>query len=176
MEKALLSRDFEQLRTLLAKDVNQRAFSGAAPGTRVSALFFAALKNLPTVVEFLAREMHADVDARDDDDRTPLHAACREGHDEVVTVLLALGCNSNVADSYGFTPISVAALYKRKLCQRLVAMTWTPRLMPVTRGLIVCHGLKGRLFTIDLCLRRLGASKDIRLCILREVMATETVF
>jgi hypothetical protein len=155
IERAVLSRDFEQLRTLLASDVNQRTLRGSALGTKVSALFYAAWQNLPSVVEFLARELYADVDCRDDDDRTPLHAACREGHDEVVSALLALGCNSNVADSHSFTRI-----YQRRLCQRLVEVT-----MLVSRGLVVV--CQGRLFTTNMCLRRLGASEDIQLCILR---------
>src|SRR5687768_2020174 len=107
--KCMVNRDWAQLKELFSTtDVNDRMFKG--PGLcNVSTLFYAAWKGHVAVVEFLARELKADVDARDDDDRTPLHVACAHGHDEVVASLLALGCSSNVADAYGFTPMSVAA-------------------------------------------------------------------
>ncbi len=177
IDSMMRQRKFDELKELLPRErVNVPVFLDKETLNTVTPLFHAAVNGDDVSVEFLVRACSADLDWRDSDDRTPLHRACARGHIEVVRTLLRLGCVTNVADAYGFTPISVAALYQKRYCQRLVAMTWTPKLLPLTRGLIVMTGLKARLFAADLCLRHMGLGRDERLCVLREVMATETDF
>jgi ankyrin repeat protein len=52
------------------------------------------------------------IDARDQDDSTPLHCACWKGHLEVVACLLDAGANVNARnqnDHWGTTPLHAAA-------------------------------------------------------------------
>ena len=50
----------------------------------------------------------ADVNARDDDDSTPLHHACINGHKQVVEILLAGGADVNARNIYGNIPLHYA--------------------------------------------------------------------
>ncbi|MEU9805004.1 ankyrin repeat domain-containing protein [Mycobacterium sp. NPDC050853] len=51
----------------------------------------------------------ADVNARDNEDWTPLHAAAREDSPEVVKLLLDSGADINAINGRGQTPIRIAA-------------------------------------------------------------------
>ena len=93
------------------------------------------------------------------------------GH-EGVEALVALGANVNVADDYGGTPLSNCVLYKQPHCQVLLAKYWHPRHLPESTGIVATRPLREMLYTTDLCLLRMGQSRDVRLCVLRWVMAT----
>lgn len=86
-----------------------------------SPLMVAAWIGDAELVEFMHRECGADLDWKDSDDRTALLRACACGHYEVVEVLIRLGCNLNVADVYGHTPIGLASSFKFRKMQKLLA-------------------------------------------------------
>ena len=47
----------------------------------------------------------ADIDARDEDEDTPLHWACMEGHAEVAAALMDRGADIHARDRYQYTPL-----------------------------------------------------------------------
>jgi hypothetical protein len=61
------------------------------------------------IVELLIAES-ADVNAKSDDGRTPLHFAATSGHKEIVDLLISKGANVNEEDVYGNTPLHYAAV------------------------------------------------------------------
>lgn len=69
-------------------------------------------------VEMLLATGKVDVDAMDDDSRTPLHAAL--GKDlhafDMVELLIGYGADVNREDKYGYTPLHVAALNEMSQC------------------------------------------------------------
>ena len=67
-----------------------------------------ALLSLPNVARLLL-EHGADVNARENDRFTPLHAAAQNGTVEVVRVLLEYGANVGAEDGGGRTPLQVAS-------------------------------------------------------------------
>lgn len=80
-----------------------------------------------------------------------------------------------VADDYGFTPLTLAASYRHPAAQRVLAQYWSPKHIPASKGfVVVANSLRLRLLTAELCLRRFGVTHDVRLLVLRHVMAVET--
>jgi ankyrin repeat protein len=66
-------------------------------------------------------ERGAEVDVQGSDNRTPLRAASRSGHLEIVQWLLSCGANSTVRDEeYGLTPLHVAAIWGHVEVSRLL--------------------------------------------------------
>ena len=61
------------------------------------------------IVELLIAES-ADVNAKSDDGRTPLHFAATSGHKEIVELLISKGANVNEEDVSGNTPLHYAAV------------------------------------------------------------------
>jgi len=55
-----------------------------------------------------------DVNAKDDDGRTPLHYAAKYATKEVVELLIPNGADVNAKDRFGFTPLREAAWYGHK--------------------------------------------------------------
>lgn len=51
---------------------------------------------------------HCPVNIKDDDDRTPLHYACRHGMTDVIDMLVEFGAFLDVRDSHGETPLFAA--------------------------------------------------------------------
>ena len=46
-----------------------------------------------------------DVNAKDEDENTPLHRAAYYGHKEIVVLLIAKGADVNVKNDVGYTPL-----------------------------------------------------------------------
>ena len=69
-----------------------------------------ALAQQKAVITLLC-EKKADVNALDDQDRTPLAYAARRGRVELADLLLARGADAGKADKYGATPMDQAALF-----------------------------------------------------------------
>jgi ankyrin repeat protein len=60
------------------------------------------------MVKFLA-EMYGNIEAKDENQRTPLHLACMQGHLDIAQYLhYELGCNLRCEDKDGWTPIELA--------------------------------------------------------------------
>jgi ankyrin repeat protein len=58
-------------------------------------------------------EEGADVNARDEDDFTPLHVAAEYGHTDVAALLIEWGADVNAQDDMGWTPLHKAAIWSR---------------------------------------------------------------
>ena len=71
------------------------------------ALIYAVLERREAAVGLLLKA-GADVHARDDDDMTALHAACKGGNANIVKLLLKHGADISVKDKSGQTPTSIA--------------------------------------------------------------------
>ena len=61
-------------------------------------------------IEWVKQHLAArtDVDARDDDGKTPLHLAANHGHKEIAELLIAKGSNVNAKNRSGQTPLDMA--------------------------------------------------------------------
>ena len=161
-----------------------------------SPLMLAAWIGDAFLIEFLARDLGQDLEFRDADDRTALTRACSCNHYDAVQTLINLGCNVNVADSYGQTPIGLCAQFGYRRLQKLVASHWN-WVDPKSKGIFIGEKLRQKLMTLELCLRRFGLRRgeeekqrdevflssfvlfsveDDRLCVVRAVLAQETDF
>jgi len=92
--------------TLLAKGANAKA------GSRVgnTALHGAAGEGHAGVADLLLRIGMADIEAKDENGRTPLSWAARGGKKGVVRFLIDYGAHVNSVDSFGGTPLHHAAM------------------------------------------------------------------
>ena len=61
------------------------------------------------VVHLLVTQWGADVNKAGRRGKTPLHWACQNGDEDMVTVLLGAGAGVRIADGYGVTPLDVAS-------------------------------------------------------------------
>lgn len=96
-----------------AKVKNHRGFTPLHLAARTSSL---------ECVELLLRDGNADPNAKDFDQRTPLHAAVGKADSafEIIELLISWGANVNVKDVYGFTPLHLAALDGLAQCVELL--------------------------------------------------------
>src|SRR5437879_5667575 len=69
----------------------------------------AALRGETKSIEMMLK-LGADVNASDDQGRTPLHDACLKGHSDTVRLLLDHAANIGARDKNGATPLHDAAL------------------------------------------------------------------
>lgn len=87
---------------------------------RARAVHFAATLGDPAMLRFLL-DATAEIDARDDEDKTPLHRAAIHGNTDAAKLLIERGADIEaVDDRYGFTPLISAALSGRLEIVRLL--------------------------------------------------------
>ncbi len=85
-------------------------FAVCRPAPAASPLYDAVTRNdVATVRAEILRG--ADVNARQDYGRTPLHIAARSGHSEVAALLLAGGAEIDAANPSGLTPLHMSAIW-----------------------------------------------------------------
>ncbi len=66
--------------------------------------------------------MRVDIEARDNDGRTPLHCAAENRHEAVVQLLLDRNADIKAKDKYGWTPLHYAAMSGHEtILQRLIS-------------------------------------------------------
>ncbi|XP_049783268.1 ankyrin repeat domain-containing protein 16-like isoform X2 [Schistocerca cancellata] len=76
----------------------------------LSALHHAARTGSVLVIEFLVKELGADVNSVSDIDRvTPLHVAAREKQSDVVHLLMKLGADTSLTDAHGRSVLDYSA-------------------------------------------------------------------
>jgi hypothetical protein len=93
-------------------------------------------------------EIGADINWKSDDGDTPLLAACRRGHSDVINLLLDHGANSNIVGDDSFAPLHVCA--RRGDYDSLIALLDCPftSISVATRdGLTALDIAKGKNFT-----------------------------
>ena len=94
MRRAIWNWDAGEVRALLAKGAEVNARS----------LYLTAQNGHKDVAELLLVN-HADVNAKDEDGKTPLHAAAMFGHKDVAELLLANHADVNAKDKNGAMPL-----------------------------------------------------------------------
>ena len=78
-----------------------------------SAVQFAAINSFVSIVEFLVKEMGADVNTLDKNNRSMLHWACRYGNEKLVEALLKLDIKYNNYDIENKDPMDIAEQNKQ---------------------------------------------------------------
>lgn len=63
------------------------------------------------VVRELIRNDASNVDEQDNEGNTPLNIACREGHDDIVLLLLSIFANTLTENNRGLTPVETSVLF-----------------------------------------------------------------
>ena len=126
---------------LLAKlgaDIETRDRSGLTP------LYCASLNNHLETAKFLLVELYAQPDARNHHQDTPVLIAAREGHTDMVKLLVAYGANVNRRNNSGITALVCASANGRESTVRalieLGANTEGPYMPPIESLVQAGHG------------------------------------
>ena len=83
-------------------------FSFAGCSKKPTTIHEAAIRgDLDAVQTFISKEP-ATVNSRDNEGRTPMHCAARNGHLKVIQCLIKNGANINANDTDGWTPLRLA--------------------------------------------------------------------
>jgi ankyrin repeat protein len=81
-----------------------------------SAVQFAAINSHVSIVEFLVKEMGADINTVDRNNRSMLHWACRYGNDKLTESLLKMDIKYNLHDVEKKIPMDIAEIHKQVNC------------------------------------------------------------
>jgi hypothetical protein len=74
-----------------------------------SPLYLASHRGKKPIVERILKASKATINFATTDGSTPLHAACQQGHTDIVPILIEAGAKTDIADKDGETPLFVAA-------------------------------------------------------------------
>ena len=130
-----------------------------------SAIYVAAtLGSVEQVVSAMGGATEKDLNWQDPIGWTPLHFACRHGHVECVSALVAAGANIEQVDSNGWMPLHHACSRLRVECARLLIDAGASADVPNRRGNTPLHLAQLASFVSDNplleLLRSHGASEE----------------
>ena len=99
-------------------DVN--AIGGKSITSEFTPLHAATQTKNEKIIRLLVELGGADIDAKCQEGKTPLHFACDWGHDETVKILLENGADINAGDDFGVTPLHRAAMQNQEDVARVL--------------------------------------------------------
>ena len=106
-----LKKEIEKLRNRTKEKKTYFSPVTEKPFDFESDIFKAAEEGKLKSVQYLVEQLHADVETKDKDGRTPINIASWNGHLKIVKYLYeACDANVEVRDNYGRTPINITSL------------------------------------------------------------------
>ena len=108
LRHAILSKDTVEVRSLLRDFNNHELGLNQAELSGVTAMHQAVIEEAEEVLELLLKDGRSDVNARDADGWTPLHAAAAVGNKEMAAVLIQHGALATILSDDGKFPIELA--------------------------------------------------------------------
>ena len=97
-------------------------------------LYLAAYRGERAIVERLLSASKTTINTPNTEGFTPLHAACQEGHRDIVAVLSAAGAKTDATDDEGSTPLFVAVCGRQVAIVDVLLNTPQPLDKPDARG------------------------------------------
>lgn len=108
---------FKQRRPAVELLLDHGARADAVDDFRATALHVAAGAGSTGIVDMLLRSPPAvDPNVQDQTGQTPLHMACANGHDTVVSLLIHAGSDLASVDERGDSPLHYSCMYRRERC------------------------------------------------------------
>lgn len=129
-ERDRLSAEFRELAmhgsVLPAKQIASKCdVHQLEPTSGRSALHKAAFWGHNAMTEYLVKECKLDVNVRDNYGDTPLHDACKFGHEKIVKLLLEAGADKTIKNNEGKDPITLAQEHDKVAVVELLKKTYS---------------------------------------------------